>query len=97
MAALASQLGVRYVASGLEQVNGVLTGRFSCDLTGRKEQALVEKYGSQVLAGRVCAISDNFSDRPMLQRANCAYVVLHKEKHRQRWQGLNATFLQVGE
>ena len=97
VAALASTMGVRHVASGLGQQAGILTGRYVSDLTGRKEQALIEKYGHDVLAGQVCAISDNFSDRPLLEKAACAYVVLHRKSHRQRWQGLDATFLQVGE
>lgn len=97
VAALASTMGVRHVASGLGQQAGILTGRYVSDLTGRKEQALIEKYGHDVLAGQVCAISDNFSDRSLLEKAAQAYVVLHSESHRQRWQGLNATFLQVGE
>ena len=97
VAALASTMGARYVASGLRQQAGILTGLYASDLTGRKEQALTEKYGHDVLAGQVCAISDNFSDRPLLEKAVKAYVVLHSESHRQRWQGLNATFLQVGE
>ena len=97
VAALASAMGVRHVASELGQQYGILTGRYVNDLTGRKEQALIEKYGRGVLAGQVCAISDNFSDRPLLEKAARAYVVLHSESHRQRWQGLNATFLQVGE
>ncbi|MES2941755.1 MAG: haloacid dehalogenase-like hydrolase [Pseudomonadota bacterium] len=97
VAALASTMGVRHVASRLGQEAGILTGRYVNDLTGRKEQALIEKYGRDVLAGQVCAISDNFSDRPLLEKATQAYVVLHRESHRQRWQGLNATFLQVGE
>lgn len=97
VACLAADIRSRHVASQLEQQSGVLTGRYAKDLTGEKEQAIVEKYGADVLAGRVCAISDNFSDRPLLEKAAQAYVVLHRESHRQRWQALNATFLQVDE
>jgi phosphoserine phosphatase len=97
VASLASAIGARHVASTLEHQNGVLTGRYAVDLTGRKEQALIEKYGQSVLAGRVCAISDNCSDRSLLEKAAQAYVVLHRASHRQRWQGLNATFFEVDE
>lgn len=97
VAALASTMGVRHVASGLGQQAGILTGRYVSDLTGRKEQALIKKYGPNVLTGQICAISDNFSDRPLLEKAARAYVVLHQESHRQRWRGLNATFLEVGK
>jgi len=97
VAALASAMGVRHVASALGQQAGILTGHYESDLTGCKEQALIEKYGRDVMAGQVCAISDNFTDRPLLESAAQAYVVLHSEIHRLRWQGLDATFLQVGE
>lgn len=97
VAALALAIGARHVASSLEQADGVLTGRYASDLTGRKEQALIEKYGEAVLAGRVCAISDNCSDRSLLEKSTMAYVVLHQESHRQRWAGLDATFLKVNE
>lgn len=95
VAALAMAMDVRYVASALGQQEGMLTGRYLSDLTGHKEQALLEKYGPHVLSGQACVISDNFSDRPLLERAARAYVVLHRESHRQRWHGLDATFLQV--
>jgi len=97
VAALAAALGARHVASVLDHRAGVLTGRYASDLTGQKELALIEKYGPNVLAGQVCAISDNFSDRPLLEKAAQAYVVVHRESHRQRWHGLKATFLQVDE
>lgn len=97
VASLAAATGARYVASALDQRNGVLTGRYAADLTGRKEQALVEKYGHGVLAGKMCAVSDNFSDRPLLEKAARSYVVLHRNSHRQRWLGLDATFLEVGK
>jgi phosphoserine phosphatase len=97
VASLAAATRARHVASTLEQKSGVLTGYYAVDLTGRKEQALIEKYGPAVLAGKVCAISDNYSDRPLLEKATRAYVVLHRASHRQRWQGLDATFLEVGE
>lgn len=97
VASLALLIGARYVASALEEKNGLLTGRYAIDLTGRKEQALVDKFGSGVLVGQVCAISDNFSDRPLLENADRAYVVLHRESHRKRWHGLDVIFLKVDE
>lgn len=95
VACLADQIGARYVASKLEQRNGVLTGRYAEDLTGRKEQAVVEKYGADALAGGVCAISDNVSDRALLEKASAPYVVLHRKAHSRRWRGVAAIFLQV--
>ncbi len=97
VAALASVLGVRYVASTLSHQKGILIGCYSSDVTGCKEQALIEKYGKNVLSGHICVISDNFSDRTLLEKADQAYVVLHRESHRQRWHGFEALFLQVNE
>lgn len=95
VAALAAATGARYVASTLEVRRGVLTGAYAQDLTGCKESALLGKFGAGVLAGQMCAISDNLSDRPLLEKASQACVVLHKPAHRSRWAGMNATFLQV--
>lgn len=97
VANLALAIGASHVASTLEHHNGVLTGRYAADLTGNKEQALAKKYGPALLDGQVLAISDNFSDRSLLERASKAYVVLHHDSHRHRWSGLKATFLKVGE
>lgn len=95
VASLASRMGVRYVASTLEHVNGVLTGRYARDLTGSKPQALLEKYGDSALAGRLGVISDNYSDMPLLEMAEKACVVLHNERHRERWRTLRAVYLSV--
>ena len=95
VACLADKIGAGYVASRLEQRGGVLTGRYAEDLTGRKEQAIVEKYGADALAGGVCAISDNFSDRVLLEKASAPYVVLHRKAHARRWRGVAAIFLRV--
>lgn len=94
---LASVLGARHVASALEQREGILTGRYANDLTGRKVQALQGKYGALFLAGKVVAISDNYTDRSLLEAASNAYVVLHREAHRARWAGLKAVFLRLEE
>lgn len=95
VARLAGALGAEYVASTLAQRGDRLTGFYAMDLTGRKPKALADKFGASFLAGPMCVISDNFSDRPLLEKADCAYVVLHKETHRRRWAGFRAGFLQV--
>ena len=51
VAALASTMGVRHVANALGQEAGILTGHYESDLTGGKEQALIKKYGRDVMAG----------------------------------------------
>lgn len=94
---LAALTGARYVASALEQHEGVLTGKYKADLTGQKREALVKKFGNEVLSGQVYVLTDNLTDRSLVEDAACSYVVLHDPAHRERWAGVNATFLGVNE
>lgn len=93
--ALAHAIGAGYVSSTLEVRNGMFTGRYVEDLTGKKESAILLKYGAEVLSNQYTAISDNLSDRALLAKASHAYVILHHESHRVRWLGLPAEFLKV--
>jgi phosphoserine phosphatase len=92
---LAIRMEVRYVASALEDRDGVLTGRYALDITGNKEQACRKKYKVTRNSVPKLVISDNLSDRPLLEKAAEAYVVLHRPSHRQRWAGLQAVFITV--
>lgn len=93
--ALASVMGARYVASTLEVRAGVLTGRYVKDIAGCKEKAIIKKFGSGVMLQPYIAISDNLSDRPLLAKARIAWVVLHRESHRDRWTNLSANYVKV--
>ena len=95
VAALAKVMGARYVASQLEHHAGRLTGRYRRDLTGLKLEALRETCGPELFDGGYVAISDNLTDRGLLAGASQAYVVLHRESHRKRWSGTQATFLKL--
>ncbi len=95
VAALAKTMGVDYVASSLEELDGRLTGRYALDLTGRKEDALVGKCGEEVRAGVECVLTDNLTDRDLVEKARRACVVLHVPSHRARWDGVNAEFVGV--
>lgn len=97
VAALADALGVDYVASSLEVKGGRFTGKYFYDLTGRKEEALVEKYGDSVLAGADYVLTDNLTDLDIVKKAKCACVVLHHPSHRERWGDVNAEFLGVDQ
>ncbi|MBB3229566.1 haloacid dehalogenase-like hydrolase [Halomonas stenophila] len=96
VAALASLTGARYVASTLQQHDGILSGCYETDLTGLKHQALVEKYGEDLLERPIGVMTDNASDRRLVERASVAYIVLHKAAHRDRWQGVGANFIEIG-
>ncbi|MGJ7457444.1 haloacid dehalogenase-like hydrolase [Halomonas sp. RA08-2] len=97
VSALAVSTGAGYVASTLEHREGVLTGRYEVDLTGKKSQALVDKYGSEVFLGKVCVFTDNYTDRSLVEDAESCYIILHDPAHRKRWDGVDATFLGVNE
>lgn len=97
VAALADALGVDYVASSLEEKGGRLTGRYAHDLTGRKEGALVEKYGESVLVGADYVLTDNLTDLDIVKKAKRACVVLHHPSHRERWGDVNAEFVGVDQ
>ena len=92
---LAKQLGVRFVASELESIDDVLTGRYKSDLTGLKLQALSNLIGIDLIDSSYDAISDNLTDRELLSGARRAYVVLHKALHQERWAGLTATYIRL--
>lgn len=85
VAAVANELGLSYVASQLEEEEGVLTGRYACDISGRKEEALAKKFGEEMLTQMSLAISDNFSDLALLLRAVQAYAVVYNDRQRSRW------------
>lgn len=92
---LAEKLGVGYVSSLLDVQQGLLTGRYFEDITGKKAQAISGKYGSQFLSGTFSIFSDNLTDRSLLEKADSAFVVLHRARDRKKWQGINANFLWV--
>lgn len=92
---LAVATNADFVASQLAEENGVLTGRYIVDMTGRKDAGIEEKYGICLAGGEFSFISDNVTDRPLMEEARSAFVILHKRSHRSRWSGLNATFLEL--
>lgn len=93
--ALAELLGVDYVASKLETLEGRLTGRYLLDLTGQKIHALKAVLGPDFLQSNYGAISDNFTDRELLAGADQAYVVLHRKSHLRHWADIDTTILRV--
>lgn len=97
VSALAQSLGAAFVASSLEQDNGRLTGKFEKDVTGLKFDALTLLLGEDLSERGFIALSDNLTDRILLERADEAFVVLHKASHRHRWGGLTATHLKVNK
>jgi len=92
---LAITMGAEFVASKLEVVEGVLTGRFGDDISGRKEQAIKNKLSINLRLTSFVAISDNLTDKSLLMQATKAVVVLHRDRDRARWWPIDAEFLEV--
>lgn len=93
VAALASRLGARFVASSLASSQGRHQGRYARDLTGQKLVALDELLPADWKNDAVIGISDNLTDRGLLQAVKKAYVVLHLPRHRERWGDIRAEYL----
>lgn len=93
VAALASRLGARFVASSLSTAKGRHLGRYARDLTGQKLAALDELLPADWKKHAVIGISDNLTDRSLLQTVQKPYVVLHSHGHRARWGDIRAEYL----
>lgn len=95
VAALASRLNARFVASSLSTAEGRHLGRYARDLTGRKLEALDELLTKDWRQNAGMAISDNLTDRALLESVGQAYVVVHSPRYRERWGDIRAEFLSV--
>ena len=93
VAALASRLGARFVASALASSQGRHLGRYAHDLTGQKLVALDELLTKDWRQNASLAISDNLTDRALLASVRQAYVVVHSPRHRARWGDFRAEYL----
>jgi Phosphoserine phosphatase len=82
---IASRLGLQnYVATALEVSSGRYTGKILSELSGRKLEALKEKFMKD---GRKLAvvISDNFSDKDLMLSSEKKYAVCYNEKQATFW------------
>jgi phosphoserine phosphatase len=95
VSALCQRLDIQGVGSPLGHSCGLLTGKISKDLTGRKIDALVEAFGNDLFTSQACGYSDNLSDRDLLVK--CAYrvVILHRPRDRARWDLKEAHYLRL--
>lgn len=90
---IAEKLGVRYEATELEyDAQGIFTGRISRDMTGRKKDVFLRRFGPDAAIRLMC--SDNRSDHAILQLAQERYVVVYHPSDKQFWQQLNPTFIE---
>lgn len=90
--AIASRLGVDFRASQLEEVNGRLTGRMTLDLTGEKH-AIAVALREQNPSARLIVITDNRSDRKLVEMAEERFVIVHSESDRLFWSDLHPSYI----
>lgn len=88
-------LEVPWVSSHLEEIDGRLTGRLTNDISGKKIASLIEVFGEGFFKDECFGYSDNFSDRELLKLCRHKTVVLHKRRHRGRWDIPDARFIEL--
>jgi phosphoserine phosphatase len=89
---IATRLGVRYRSSVLEVINGRLTGRLASDLKGRKQE-FARELKRLYPAARLVVITDNRSDRDLVEMADERYVIINKESDKSFWSDLRPSYL----
>lgn len=95
VSALARRVGADHVASTLATENGRHLGLYDCDLTGRKIEALDSHLTPEWRAQAYMAISDNLTDRDLLNGAERAYAVVHDQRQRRRWGNMRLEYITV--
>lgn len=85
--------GARWVCSTLAvDARGRATGALSQDMTGEKARHLDALISH---ARHVTVVTDNFSDRALLERADRPIIALRRPGDRGRWGQIEAEFLDV--
>ncbi|MFW5968591.1 MAG: HAD family hydrolase [Persicimonas sp.] len=89
--AVAEKLGVEAVSSQLDyDDDGRCTGRLAFYAKGRKLAPVRERLEDGM---QLTVMTDNVSDRGLLEAAHEPIVVLRRPEHRSRWEGLEAEFI----
>jgi len=96
VAAIAGHLGTEWRASRLGFAQDRFTGRLEVDLTGRKLD-LARALAAEMDPAPECFVyTDNLSDRPLVDWADRAVVILPPRTCRAAWTGVRADFLETG-
>lgn len=91
--AIAKNLNCHYEATELEyNNNNVFTGRIKRDLSGKKNEAFVNRFGKEATIKMMC--SDNKSDLEILKLAKKPVVIIYKASDRAFWKSLNPMFIE---
>ncbi|MCS7074529.1 MAG: haloacid dehalogenase-like hydrolase [Bacteroidia bacterium] len=91
ISAIADEFGIQFVCSELEyDEQEICTGKLARDLTGQKLAALAPWLHEKP---HITVMSDNFSDKPLFDKAHRKIVVINKPKDLARWQKMPAEYL----
>lgn len=93
--AIAQSLGVEYVASTLAFDNETCTGRIAHDLTGAKHVALGELLKAYEQRPAIRVVTDNASDRALLDAADDRTVIWQGKRPHVAFTGLEANYVHV--
>lgn len=96
VAAIADALGVEWRASRLAFRGATCAGRLETDLTGRKLETARELGAGQDPAPMLVVYTDNLSDRPLVEAADAAMVVIPPRGSRAAWGDVRAEYLALG-
>jgi phosphoserine phosphatase len=91
---IADHNGFQFLASTLEMKDGLITGKLTDDLTGRKHKVvreLMEKHK----ATRLIVVTDNHSDFDLVKMADERHVVIKSEAQKNFWHSLRPNFIMV--
>lgn len=94
-ATIAENLNIeKFLATDLEVKDGCYTGRIINELSGRKLAALKDKYRDGMELELV--ISDNFTDKELMQHSKKRIAVCYNKKHEKFWATLpHVTILNI--
>ena len=93
--ALARRFGIGFVASELAWDGLLCRGHLERDISGQKAAAIVAKFGPDYIGLGCHCVTDNFSDRSLLQQCQGRTVILCRPGHRAFWSGLETEFIEV--
>lgn len=89
---IALQLNICYKSSELNYVNEIFTGKLSKELKGKKQEevSVLNSEGEDLIV-----VSDNFSDRILMEKATKCYAVIYKPEALEFWKDLNPNFIKL--
>ena len=89
---IALQLNICYKSSELKYENGVFTGKLSKELKGKKQEEIsaLNSTGEDLIV-----VSDNFSDRALMEKATKRFAVIYKPEDLEYWKDLDPNFIKL--